>query len=161
MEQALSIKDENRTVANHLLNYHDELKIYEDKLNNFKMLGAMVYSDMPKGTDVGNPTLNKAMQANELQERKDWLDVVELTESTLSEKSKAYLNFRRLAKDIEFESTGGRRKTWIDHVAKQYAEWQSNRYGVEYCEPTKMTMYNWMNNIIYVTVRIAIEKGCL
>lgn len=161
MGQAMLIKDENRIVSNHLLNYYEELKIYEDKLNNFKILGAMEYSDMPKGTSVGNPTLNKAIQSSELEERKSWLEVVELTESTLSEKSRAYLNFRRLAKDIEFESTGGRRRTWIDHVAKQYAEWQSNRYGIDYREPTKMTMYNWMNDIIFIAVRIAISKGCL
>lgn len=159
MGQALAIKKENNEASKHLLNYHEELKTYEDKLNNFKVLGAMIYSDMPKGSDVGNPTLNKAIQSNELEYRKNWLEVVELTESTLSEKKKMFVNLRRLAMDIQFKQEVGR-PGWVDYVSCKYSEWHYIKYGIA-VQPSKQCMTKWWDDIVQVAARLAIRKGCL
>lgn len=52
------------------------------------------------------------------------------------------------------------RPGWVDYVQARYAEWHDRRYGQGY-PPSKRTMIGWMDNIIDVTVRIAIKQGVL
>jgi hypothetical protein len=153
-----TIKQENKTVSDWLLNYHERLNAYKEKCSQFATLGATQYDGMPKGTSVGNPTQSKGMSLANLETDKDWLLVVEATESTLSEKKRMFLHFRRQMVNNQY-SNGGR-PGWMDNVQYKYAEWHNRRYGCDHV-PGRQTMLEWWKEIVEVGVRIAIRKKIL
>jgi hypothetical protein len=154
----VNIKEENKVVSSWLLNYHERLNTYKEKCSQFATLGATQYDGMPHGSSVGNPTQSKGMTLANLETDKDWLLVVEATESTLSEKKRMFLNFRRQMVNNQY-SNGGR-PGWMDNVQYKYAEWHNRRYGCDHI-PNKRTMLDWWNEIVEVGVRIAIRKNIL
>jgi len=154
----MTTQEENRQAMQWLLGYHDKLEIYKNLNEQFKVLGAMEYSGMPGGTTVGNPTLSKATTLLEIEKYKNWLMVIELVESMLSDKSREFLRLWRLA-EHEAKSTGGR-PGWYDQVRNEYAKFFENKYG-KYFSPSNQTLKNWKSKLVEVTVRLAIRKGCL
>jgi hypothetical protein len=113
---------------------------------------------MPHGTSVGNPTQSKGMSLANLETDKDWLLVVEATESTLSEKKRMFLHFRRQMVNNQYVNGG--RPGWSDNVQYRYAEWHNRRYGCDHV-PSRQTMIDWWREIVEVGVRIAIRKKIL
>jgi hypothetical protein len=152
-------KKQDKLAAEWLLNYHDRKEQHRIKQEIFSVLSATTYSGLPHGTDIGMPTENKGVALAELEEKELWLKTIEDAESTLSEKKQAFIEFRRRAEQLDFVKEVGR-PGWVDYVQVRYADWHEKKYGKAYL-PSKNTLHSWWNEIVDVTVRIAIRRGCL
>jgi hypothetical protein len=159
MEVAIDIKKQNKEALHWILNYSLLRETYIHSMYGFNEIAATVYTGMPHGSGTGNPTVNKAITLSELEHQKKWLMTIECMESTLSEKRKAFLEFRRRAEQLDNGCEVGR-PGCLDYVQVKYAEWHQKRYGYGF-PPSKQTMCRWMKDIIDVTVRIAIRQGVL
>lgn len=160
MSEIIDIKKQNREALNWILNFYDLRRAYIDKTAMFSTLGAAVNDGMPRGTDTGNPAANKAISLVDLEKQKTWIMVIELMERTLSEKSRKYLELRRDGAHQIKERKKRGPIGWVDHVQPRYAEWFNLKYGRDFV-PSEDQMKLWMNKIIDVTVRLAINKGVL
>jgi len=157
---AIDIKKQNKEALKWILNFADLRNTYIAAAANFSTLGSTNYSGMPKGSDVGNPTLNKAVTLTELERQKLWIMTIEAMEMTLSEKKQAFLELRRRAEELNSKKREKGRPGWIDYVQPRYADWHERRYSCAFV-PSKRVMYNWMDELIDITVRIAIRGGIL
>lgn len=151
---------EDKEALNWILNYHDLRGSYISNLSEFNEIAATTYTGMPHGTDIGRPTEGKTVTLMDLEKQKSWLITIECLEKTMSEKGRAFLNFRRQAEIMADKKNGAGRPGWVDYVQVKYGEWFYKRYGRPFI-PSRRVMYNWMNKMVDVTVRIAIRKGCL
>lgn len=155
----MTTQQENKIANDWLLNYPQKLEAYQEMVNNFNVIGAMEYSGMPGGTSVGNPCQNKAITLTEIDKYKNWIMVIELVESTLSEKTKEFLRLWRLAEHANKQRVVGR-PGWYEEAKNGYAEFFQKRYG-KYFLPSNKTLQNWRLKLIDTTVRAAIRKGLL
>jgi hypothetical protein len=155
----MDFKKQDKIAAEWLLNYHDRKKQYKLQQKNYSVLSATSYSGMPHSTDIGRPAENKGIALIELEEKRLWIMTIKDAESTLSEKKQAFIEFRRRAEELDFIKEVGR-PGWVDYVQVKYAEWHEREYGKAYL-PSKNTLHSWWNEIVDVTVRIAIRRGCL
>ena len=155
----MDFKQQDKIAAEWLLHYHERKKQYQIQQEEHTVLSAANYNGLPRGNGIGRPTENKGLILAELEETHAWLQTIEDAESTLSEKKQAFLDIRRRAEQLEFVREVGR-PGWVDYVQVQYADWHERNYGTEYL-PSKKTLHLWWNEIIDVTVRIAIRRGCL
>lgn len=156
---AIDLQRQNREALKWILNYSEYKNAYISATTAFSMLASTNYSGMPHCTDISQPTQNKAVTLTELEHKKQWIMTIEQMERTLSEKRKAFLEFRRRADTIKENCDVGR-PGWVDYVQARYADWHDVRYGYGY-PPSKQTMCKWMNDIVDVTVRIGIKNGVL
>ena len=155
---AIDFKKQDRVAADWLLNYHDRRRAYIDAQESYTALSATVSTGMPHGSGTSNPTESKAISLAELERQKLWIMTVEDAEKVFGERKREFLNIRRYA-DSE-ESSGVGRPGWVDCVQARYAAWHESRYG-KADVPAKVTMYRWWDEIIEVTVRIAIKRGLM
>lgn len=153
------LKHENKIAAWWLLHYAERRKIYMEARKSFTVLKATAIG-MPRGSDIGFPTERKSEQLMNLEMDRLWLMTVEDAERCLSEKKRAFLEFRRRAEGMEFQRQDVGRPGWVDYVQARYADWHHRRYGGDYV-PTDRTLRNWWHSIVDLTVRIAIRRGCL
>jgi hypothetical protein len=149
-----NIQAENKEASGWLLNYNDRIIKYKEALSEFSELSATVYTGMPHGSGVGFPTMNKAITLAEIERQKQWLMSVEETAMCLSEKKRAFLDFRRQAYLMPREVG---RPGWVVYVQCKYADWHGRRYGREYM-PTEKTVRDWWRQIVDIAARIAIRK---
>lgn len=161
-QKLFDIKKQNKEALKWILNYHEFKQSYIEELAQFSEIGATVNTGLPGGSEVGNPTMKKGIKLVDIEHHKQWLMSVEQMEQTLSEKKKAFLEFRRRAEVlvVEEEKDGAGRPGWTDYVQVKYAEWFDRRYGNE-SVPSRQTMTDWMNKMVDATVRIAIRNKCL
>lgn len=157
---AIDIKKQNKEAIDWILNFKERRDSYISDSANFSMLGSTNYSGMPKGSDTGNPTLNKAVTLTELERQKLWIITIESMESTLSEKRRIFLEFRRRAEALQKEHDSPGRPGWVEYVQIRYGEWHEYRYGKGFV-PSRHALHKWLNELIEITVRIAIRQGIL
>ncbi|MCM0759964.1 hypothetical protein M7775_15505 [Sporomusa sphaeroides DSM 2875] len=158
VELAIDINAQNREALKWILNYHELRKTYISLTEEFSEIAATAYTGMPHGGGVGNPTMHKSIKLMDLEYHKKWLIVIEMMERTLSEKRLTFLDLRRRAECMGNNNVG--RPGWVGYTQVKYADWHDRRYGREFV-PSKRVMYNWMDNIVEITVRLAIRQGLL
>lgn len=158
VELAIDINAQNREALNWILNYHELRKEYIALTEEFSELAATAYTGMPHGSGVGNPTMQKTIKLMDLKYQEKWLITIEMMERILSEKRLAFLEFRRRAECLEGRTVG--RPDWVGYVQVKYADWHERRYCRAFV-PSKRVMHNWMDNIVEITVRLAIRQGIL
>ena len=156
MLAVVDFKRQDRIAAEWLLNYHDRRRAYIDAQESYTALSATVNTGMPHGSGTSNPTEQRALSLTELERQKLWIMTVEDAEKVFGEKKREFLNMRRYADGVESTCVG--RPGWVDCVQARYADWHEQRYG-KACAPARMTMYKWWDEIVEVTVRIAIRRG--
>jgi hypothetical protein len=159
MIQITDIKRQNKEALKYILNLSDLKKSYANSISSMSFLSANNIDGMPHGTDVGNPTAQKAFILLDVEKQKSWIIAIELMERSLTENKKVFLSLRRQAEIMAISSHEQGRPDWIDYVQCHYADWYYNRHGVD-SVPSRQTLFNWMNKIIETTVRIAISRGC-
>lgn len=161
MIKITDIKSQNKKALRMVLAYYDLYRTYEEAMRNMSYIAAANNDGMPHGTSVGNPVQNKAMRLIDIEDKKKWIMVLDAMDSTLSEKKRAFLRFRRDAENqIEHaEKLPQGRPSWVPYVQAHYAVWFADRYGREVNPPCARVMTRWMNDIVDVTVRIAIHEG--
>lgn len=155
----IDIKRQNREALDWILNFAEKRQAYITKLNDFTVLGAVKLDGMPHGTSPGNPCQNKGISLVEIEQMKKWIIVIESMEKTLSEKQTRYLQLRRDAEQNNKRDREPGRPGWVDYVQAKYSAWFFNRYG-GCCVPSPQSMDTWMNKIVDVTVRIAVQQKC-
>lgn len=153
----IDIKKQNREAMKWILNIDEMKKGYFEQFSMFSTLGATVNDGMPRGTDTGNPCMNKAISLVDMEQRRVWIMAVESMEFTLSEKKRKYLELRREADSQIRDKHKPGPQGWVDYVQAKYVEWFKQRYGAEIYAPTKKTMCLWMNEIIDITIRLRYE----
>lgn len=158
-ENGITIKQENKTANDWLLNYHQKLETYHEMVTAFSAIAATASDGMPHGSGVSNPCQNKAITLTEIEKYKNWLMVIEKVESMLNEKSSEFLRLWRLAEHKEKQREVGR-PPWYNEVRNGYAKFFERRYG-KYFLPSNGTLKQWRLKLIEVTVRLAIRKGLL
>lgn len=152
---------QNKIAAKWLLEYPEKRQDYLDRSGEFVVLSAVRVSGLPGGTSIGNPTQSKGLSLATLEEIRLWIMAIEDAESTLSEKKLEFLGIRRQAEKIKYEGDLERgRPPWVPYVQVHYADWHQRRYGA-FFEPGRRTLLSWWDEIINVTVRIAILRGCI
>lgn len=154
----IDVQRQNKEALKLILNYTEMRKAYIDATAAFTDIAATAYTGMPHGSGTSNPTHNKAVKLVDIDALKDKLMVVESMEKTLSEKKRAFLDFRRRAEVVETKGVG--RPPWVDYVQARYGMWHEQRYGVAFV-PSRRAMITWMNDIVDVTVRIGIKLDVL
>lgn len=154
----IDVQKQNKEALKLILNYTEMRKAYIEATAAYSEIAATAYTGMPHGSGTSNPTQNKAVKLVDIDALKDKLMVVESMEKTLSEKRRAFLDFRRRAEVMETKGPG--RPPWADYVQAKFSEWHMKRYNCAFV-PTRQTMKMWMNGIVDVTVRIAIKKGLM
>lgn len=157
---AIDIKKQNKEALKWILNFANLRNSYIAAAANFSTLGSTNYSGMPKGNDVGNPTLNKAVTLTELERQKLWIMTIEAMEIILSEKRRTFLEFRRRAEHLQGKQDSPGRPGWVGYVQVRYAEWHEQRYGRAYV-PNGNVMRCWINEMVDIVVRIGIRNGVL
>ena len=158
MVLAVDFKRQDRVAADWLLNYHDRRRAYIDAQESYTALSATVNTGMPHGSGTSNPTEQRALSLAELERQKLWIETVEDVEKIFGERKREFINMRRYAESVESDCVG--RPGWVDCVQARYASWHESRYGKANV-PGRMTMYGWWDEIVDVTVRIAIQKKLL
>ncbi|MDR3565557.1 MAG: hypothetical protein P4N59_29535 [Negativicutes bacterium] len=156
----LDFAGQNRFATRWLLEYTERRIDYMDRMAEFSVLSATKYSGMPKGTDVGRPIENLGISLVSMEETRLWVMAIEDTEKCLGEKKLAFLNVRRwVHRQQEVGNTENGRPGWVDESQARYADWFYRRFDTVSC-PSRNTMFKWWEEIINVTVRIAIARGC-
>lgn len=143
----------NATAADWLLNITDRRRQYVQRQSEFACLSVVTSDGQPSAHNPGRPTERMGLQLVDLESAKCWIMTIELVESMLSPKKAAYLNLRREANYMP--GTGERgRPAWVGYVQCQLIE----RHGVDL---SGSAMLNWWHEIVELTVRVAIKRGCL
>ncbi len=148
---------QNKIASEWLLEYPARRQAYLNKIQEFSYLSAMTYSGLPGGTDIGCPTEIKSISLADQEKTRLWIITIEKAESCLNEKKLAFLDARRWA----YHNTNDRgRPGWTDITLQRYSDWFYRKYGrINY--PDRHTMYKWWEEILNITIRIAIKTGCL
>ena len=143
----------NTTAAEWLLNIADRRRQYVQRQSEFSCLSVVTSDGQPSAHNPGRPTERMGMQLVDLEAAKCWIMTIELVESMLSPKKSAYLQLRREANGMP--GTGERgRPAWVGYVQCALI----NRHGIDLSESA---MLNWWHEIVELTVRVAIKRGCL
>lgn len=154
----IDIKKQNEQAYDWLLEYDDMRKKYVAKKAAFSEIAATASTGMPHSSDVSHPCEDKAITLVELDKLKLQLMVIESVEWMLDEDKTAFLSFRRRAEVMKEKGVG--RPPWADYVQARFSEWYMQRYGKEKV-PHRNTLTEWMNEIVDITVRIAIKMGAM
>ena len=154
----MDFKRQDKISADWLLNCQEYRNQYLVEKESYSELSATIYSGMPHGSGIGKPAENKAITLTDLEVKKFWIMTIEDAESTLSDKKNIFLELRRRAEQIDAIREVGR-PGWVDYVQVRYADWHEREYG-KACLLSKNTLHGWWNEIVDVTVRIAIKRGC-
>jgi hypothetical protein len=142
-----------------ILHKQDLCEQYATEMNNISFLGAQNLDGMPHGSNVGNPTQQKALKLTDIETKKNWIIAIEAMEDTLSENQTEFLRLRRLAEDNSFKVPVRGRPSWVAFVQSHYNDWYSQRYKKDICV-SEDTLKTWQARIVDKTVRIAIYNGC-
>ena len=164
----IDIKAENKKAADWLLNYQSKRAAYIEAvqgMQEFDVIGATEYTGMPGGSGVSNPAermgltlVDYTLQAPELELQRNWILTIEDVERVFGEKKLVFLELRRRAANLEFNTVG--RPAWTGYVQVKYADWFYRKYG-KASVPGKQTMLEWWNDMVDLTARVAIRHGCL
>ena len=143
----------NTTAANWLLNIEAKRRQYIQNQSEFACLSVVTSDGQPSAHNPGRPTERKGMQLAELEAAKCWIITVEKVESMLSPKKTAFLEIRREAELIAGEGDRGR-PAWVDYAQAQLM----SRHGIDL---SRRAMFDWWRELVELTVRVAIKKGCM
>lgn len=154
------IKNDNEEAAQWLLYYPGRRRQYYQ--NRLEVLGSTHSSEIRVKTGPGNQTMQKALKLSALNDAECWLETIELVESILGEKKLVFLRVRREAAYIQDRFERGR-PAWVVYTQHQYADEMAKRYQ---SQPEKFwiserTLKTWWQEIVDLTVRIALKKGLL
>ena len=152
-----NIREQNRKATYHLLHIDEERKKYQREMNGLSFIRSPMLTGMPHGTDVSNPTMNNAEKIFSLEDDYRWIPVISAVEESITEKQSKFLELRRKAEKIPH--TQGR-PNWTSYVQTEYSMWHQSKYG-NMRIPSRITLNEWMNGIIELTVRVAISNHCL
>ena len=160
------MKRQDKIAESYLLNYATKRKAYLEKRSRLYdgqeyigALGATQYSDMPKGTDTGNPTASKAISLVDLTTEEQWIMTIENVHDSLSEKKFMFLSARRAAHETYYDGGTGR-PGWVEETAKEYCKLRERLNG-DYQLLDRKTAMKWWSEIVDFTVRVAQRRGCL
>ena len=92
------------------------------------------------------------MQLGEIDLMRQWIITIELVESILSPKKTYFLQFRREAEVAGIGDLG--RPAWVEYVTANLI----SRHGIEV---DRKTLFSWQNELIDLTVRVAIKGGLI
>ena len=152
-------RQQNKKALYMILHKADICEQYANAVNSMSFLGAQNLDGMPHGTNVGNPTMQKALKLTDIESKKNWIMAIEAMEDTLNENQTAFLRLRREAEELAEKSSVRGRPAWVAFVQTHYNDWYSNRYGKEIFI-SEVTLKTWQSKIVDKTVRIAIFNGC-
>lgn len=155
----LDYAGQNRVAAKWLLEYPERRIDFLDRMREFSMLSATKLTGMPTGTDVGRPVENMGLSLAQMEDTRLWIITIEDTEKCLGEKKLAFLSARRWVHNQQLDDGKEGRPGWVDASQAKYAEWFFRRYGRP-SYPDRRTVFRWWDEIVNVTVRIAIARGC-
>ena len=152
---------QNKIASKWLLEYPERRQDFMARISEFSFLSATIYSGMPTGTDVGTPCENMGLSLAQMEESRLWIMTIEDTERTLGEKKLAFLDARRWVdkQQRKSDTPGKGRPPWVDVTQARYADWFLRRFN-NMSYPNRNTIFKWWEEIINVTVRIAIARGC-
>ena len=142
----------NTTAADWLLNIADRRRQYVQRQSEFSCLSVVTSDGQPSAHNPGRPTERKGMQLAELEAAKCWIITIEMVESMLSPKKTAFLAIRRESEGPSMNDRG--RPAWVDYAQMQLME----RHGIDL---SRRAMFDWWREIVELTVRVAIRRGCL
>lgn len=143
----------NATASDWLLNIADRRRQYVRRQSEFSCLSVVASDGQPSAHNPGRPTERMGMQLVDLEAAKCWIMTIELVESMLSPKKIAFLQLRREAGELPGTGDPGR-PSWVPYV-------QANlmcRHGIDL---SRDAMFDWWHELIELTVRVAIKRGCL
>lgn len=152
-----NIREQNRKATYHLLHIDEERKKYQRDMNGLSFIRSPMLTGMPHGTDISNPTMNNAEKIFSLEDDYKWIPVISAVEASLTEKQSKFLDLRRKAEKIPH--TQGR-PNWVSYVQTQYSLWYQSKYG-NIRVVHRNTLNGWMDDIVELTVRVAISNACL
>ena len=142
----------NTTAAQWLLNIEARRRQYIQNQSEFACLSVVTSDGQPSAHNPGRPTERKGMQLADLESAKCWIITIELVESMLSPKKTAFLSIRRESEGQSMNDRG--RPAWVDYAQIQLME----RHGIDL---SRRAMFDWWREIVELTVRVAIRRGCL
>lgn len=151
-------KKENKKVEGWLLFYEDRLKEYEDERAEIIRTASPSLFDGLKGTGTGDPTGVQGVKLAELQEREQWLRLVEEVERKLPQKLRVYLKVRR-----KYRHARGSHG-WVVRVQREYAETMAKLTGLpeeRYWIDSRRTFWVWWERIVEYAARLAAKEGLL
>lgn len=157
-------KEENRIVSWWLLHYEEVRQELEERRNEILHRGEHTgIVAALKQPHLRNPTMNKALELASLDEKNEWLEVVEEVEASLSPEMKIFLRLRR-----EAEKRGGAkqrgRPAWIAYVQHKYAEEIAKRKGKDIEDVwvnAPETFVRWWEDIVNFAARVAARRGLI
>lgn len=155
--------NQKEEILKYVLGIRELRKSYNESIEEFTPIGATVNDGLPHGSSVGNPCQSKAFALLDIEQKKKWIEVIELMESTLGVKKLKYLELRRDAEEerqrLITEGCCERgRIGWVDYIQPRYAEWFNKIYNADYI-PSKIKMIDWMDSIIDIIIGISTGKG--
>ena len=145
------IKRDNATAEDWLINYPERRMKY---LEDFEIrFDKKTYCEVPTRSGPGRPTEVMLPRLDRLMETEKWLVTIEKVQDTIGPKKKAFLYLRREAKHMDH---------WRPYVREQYAILMADRLnGAPHNFMLGLdTISDWWHEIIELTVRLALMRGC-
>jgi hypothetical protein len=139
----------NRLAADWLLQVEERREKY--LLQDFSFIGATACDGQPRSPGPGNPTQTRGLQLLDRRNAENWIITIEIVETMLSPKKRAFLQLRREAEKIKHSGERGR-PGWVCWVG-----WRMMETGSEYSD---ITLKTWWTEIVDLAARIAIYRGC-
>ena len=151
-------KKENKRVEGWLLFYEDRLREYENDRAEIVRTTSPSLFDGLKGPGISNPTGRMGVKLMELQEREQWLRLVEEVERKLPQKLRIYLRVRR-----EYRHNAGN-QGWVVRVQRDYAATMARLTGLpeeRHWIDSRRTFWVWWERIVEYAARMAAKEGLL
>lgn len=149
------IKVENRTVANWIIHYRERKRKYEERKQ--EIIAGKREDDENVGGGrsslPGKPVENITCKIDE-HEHSDtavWLQTVEDVKAIVGPKKKQLIEFRQECKF--YISPDGGRPGWIAPVQQRFGE-------ITGWVPSEQVLKNYWNDIVTMTARVAMARGC-
>lgn len=142
----------NKQAAEWLINIDLKRRQYVQNQQEFSVLSVVNGDGQPSAHNPGHPTERKGMQLADLESMRCWIITIEMVESMLSPKKTAFLQYRREAETMRDGDPG--RPAWVDYVQANL----SRHHGIEI---ERRTLFDWWRELVELTVRVAIKRGCL
>jgi hypothetical protein len=155
------IKRQNQIASEWILYYHQRFQVFNQMQNNISALAATQYTGIPQGKGISDPTAQKVIKLDSLKNDELWLTTIKDVEKIVSPQKKVFIEVRRRAEESRNAgiATVGR-PGWVSYTQATYADKIYRMYGYEQV-PSERTMMSWWNQIVELTVRVAIKRGCL
>ncbi len=146
------IKAKKPKAEYYLLNYEQELKLYEESKSVFLSSAPPVDENVGGGKSnlPGAPTERKALQSIGYDEKHDayyWLKAVEISWKGLSDRKKLFLDIRRKAEKV-------RGKHWVTYTQMHYLDALEKRYIIRDPWMSDETIRRWWYGIVRRTVEL-------